>query len=421
MTANKLTANRFWSPLVATLSPYVPGEQPRRASTPGATGQTNQQALVKLNTNENPFGPSPRVLQAIMEATTDDLRLYPDPESVVLKEALARRYRVGVDEVFVGNGSDEVLGLTFAALLKHELPLLFPDISYSFYPVYCALFGIDYQRVPLSETLTVNPADYLQPNGGIIITDDSYLMPYYGENPDVDTEELPPDSWLRRKAVQLAWSLVGDWNSSADSKFYDEAVRLHISENQGVREALANALAGHSMKDLIESHVERVELRLHDPRNDIWVALQDVGVGTSQVLPIILEAFAQENKLIAIEQPELHLHPRLQAELGDVFIESALGANKNTFLLETHSEHLILRILRILRRIRETTEGENDDWPDALREACPNGICPADVAILFVQPDEDGAKVIELPIDANGEFTCDWPGGFFEERMKELF
>ena len=170
MTANKLTANRFWSPLVATLSPYVPGEQPRRASTPGATGQTNQQALVKLNTNENPFGPSPRVLQAIMEATTDDLRLYPDPESVVLKEALARRYRVGVDEVFVGNGSDEVLGLTFAALLKHELPLLFPDISYSFYPVYCALFGIDYQRVPLSETLTVNPADYLQPNGGIIIT-----------------------------------------------------------------------------------------------------------------------------------------------------------------------------------------------------------------------------------------------------------
>ena len=253
---------------------------------------------------------------------------------------------------------------------------------------------------------------------GIIISDDSYLMPYYGENPDVDTEELPPDSWLQKKAEQLAWSLVDDWNSSADSKFYDEAVRLHISEDQGVREALANALAGHSMKDLIESHVERVELRFHDPRNDIWVALQDVGVGTSQVLPIILEAFAQENKLIAIEQPELHLHPRLQAELGDVFIESALGANKNTFLLETHSEHLILRILR---RIRETTEGENDDWPDALREACPNGICPADVAILFVQPGEDGAKVIELPIDANGEFTCDWPGGFFEERMKELF
>jgi histidinol-phosphate aminotransferase len=169
-----MTANKFWSPLVATLSPYVPGEQPRHASANLTTGQTNPQTtqptFVKLNTNENPFGPSPRVLQAIKEATNDDLRLYPDPESVVLKEALARRYRVGVDEVFVGNGSDEVLGLTFAALLKHELPLLFPDISYSFYPVYCALFGTDYQRVPLTETLTVNPADYLRPNGGIIIT-----------------------------------------------------------------------------------------------------------------------------------------------------------------------------------------------------------------------------------------------------------
>lgn len=142
---------------MASLSPYVPGEQPRA------------QNLTKLNTNENPFPPSPKVLAAISAAVNGDLRLYPDPEADVLRATLARHYQVGVESVFVGNGSDEVLGLTFAGLLKHEAPLLFPDISYSFYPVYCALFGVDYLRVPLTEDLRVQPHDYRQPNGAIII------------------------------------------------------------------------------------------------------------------------------------------------------------------------------------------------------------------------------------------------------------
>ena len=152
------STSKFWSPLVASLQPYVPGEQPKH------------QRLTKLNTNENPFGPSPKVLQAIRDATSNDLRLYPDPESGALKQALARRYAVAVDQVFVGNGSDEVLALSFAALLKHDAPLLFPDISYSFYPEYCALFGIEYTLVPLSSALMVQPEDYFRPNGGIIIT-----------------------------------------------------------------------------------------------------------------------------------------------------------------------------------------------------------------------------------------------------------
>ncbi|MCX6867695.1 MAG: DUF3696 domain-containing protein [Verrucomicrobia bacterium] len=146
--------------------------------------------------------------------------------------------------------------------------------------------------------------------------------------------------------------------------------------------------------------------------------MQDVGVGVSQSLPIILEAHAQQKKLIAIEQPELHIHPKLQAELGDVFIESALGENKNTFLLETHSEHLILRILR---RIRETTEGEMAEWPEALRKACPNGIRPEDVAVLYVQPGADGSTVEQLRVNELGEFIDEWPGGFFDERVKEVF
>lgn len=148
--------SRFWSPLVHTLSPYVPGEQPKL------------DGIIKLNTNENPYGPSPRVLSAIASAT-DRLRLYPDPRASRLREGIAARYAVSPDEVFVGNGSDEVLAHTFMALLRHDAPLLFPDITYSFYPVYCGLYGIQYQEVPLDESMRVQPAGYRRPCSAIIL------------------------------------------------------------------------------------------------------------------------------------------------------------------------------------------------------------------------------------------------------------
>src|SRR5260364_401669 len=128
-----LFRSRFWSSVVHNLSPYVPGEQPKI------------DGLIKLNTNENPYPPSPRALAAIA-ATADRLRLYPDPRATALREAIATRYGVSSDEVFVGNGSDEVLAHAFPALLKHDAPLLFPDITYSFYPVYCRLYGVRYER-----------------------------------------------------------------------------------------------------------------------------------------------------------------------------------------------------------------------------------------------------------------------------------
>ena len=122
--------NRFWNPLVRELTPYSPGEQPRVAD------------LVKLNTNENPVGPSPRVLEAIRAAATDALRLYPDYEATALRATLASYHGLTTDQIFVGNGSDEVLAFVFAALLKHDRPLLLPDVTYSFYPAYCRLFGV---------------------------------------------------------------------------------------------------------------------------------------------------------------------------------------------------------------------------------------------------------------------------------------
>jgi hypothetical protein len=170
---------------------------------------------------------------------------------------------------------------------------------------------------------------------------------------------------------------------------------------------------------VIPSFLERrKEIALAELPANIKVSLQDVGVGISQVLPVLMNAFGEEGCLIAVEQPEIHIHPALQAELADVFIESALGENKNTIMLETHSEHLILRILR---RIRESSEQDFADWPDPLRKACPNGIRPEDVAVLYVEPGEDGAKVIELPVTPDGDFTRPWPSGFFTERSKELY
>ena len=148
--------SRYWSDTVRTLTPYVPGEQPKIAN------------LVKLNTNENPFGPSPEAIAAMQAELGDSLRLYPDPTGERLKQAVARFFGIEARNVFVGNGSDEVLAHAFLGLLKHDRPVLFPDITYSFYPVYCGLYRIDYRTVPLDDGFRIRPDDYRQSNGGIV-------------------------------------------------------------------------------------------------------------------------------------------------------------------------------------------------------------------------------------------------------------
>ena len=148
--------SRYWSKVVHGLTPYVPGEQPKLPN------------LVKLNTNESPYGPSRKVLDALRAEVDDTLRLYPDPGSEKLSAAIAKHHGLTPDQVFVGNGSDEVLAHIFLALLKHDAPVLFPDITYSFYPVYCALYDIQFEQVPLNAAFDIDVADYLRPNGGII-------------------------------------------------------------------------------------------------------------------------------------------------------------------------------------------------------------------------------------------------------------
>ena len=148
--------SRYWSDVVTSLTPYVPGEQPKIDN------------LIKLNTNENPYPPSPRVIEALKLEAGPSLRLYPDPNGERLKAAIADFYHIGPDSVFVGNGSDEVLAHVFHALLKHERPILFPDVTYSFYPVYARLYDIPFETVPLDENFSINAEDYFKPNGGII-------------------------------------------------------------------------------------------------------------------------------------------------------------------------------------------------------------------------------------------------------------
>lgn len=147
----------LWSERARSITPYVPGEQPR------------DRKFIKLNTNENPYPPSPKVLSALREAAGEDLRLYPDPECLSLREALAAHHGLKPEQIFVGNGSDEVLALCFQAFFTPGRTVVFPDITYSFYPVFCDLFGLNYREIPLDESFGIPVADFLGDYGGVVI------------------------------------------------------------------------------------------------------------------------------------------------------------------------------------------------------------------------------------------------------------
>ena len=186
--------SQFWSPLVRRLTPYVPGEQPKISG------------LIKLNTNENPYPPSPHAvaaMQAELGADGAALRLYPDPGADRLKQAVAAHFSqhaITPAQVFVGNGSDEVLAHVFMALLKHDAPILLPDISYSFYPVYCGLYGIEHVALPLGERFEIRVDDYIYYAGrcgGVVIA-----------NPNAPTGDLLPLSEIERLAAALPDAVV---------------------------------------------------------------------------------------------------------------------------------------------------------------------------------------------------------------------
>lgn len=149
--------NALWERNLIKIQPYVPGEQ------------SEDSDIVKINANENPYPPSPKVIETIKNFNCDSLRFYPNANGTVLKKALAEYYGVKVENVFLGNGSDDVLALCFQAFFNGGSPILFPDLTYSFYPVWCSLFNIKYKNPKIDENFRINVEDYLVPNGGVVI------------------------------------------------------------------------------------------------------------------------------------------------------------------------------------------------------------------------------------------------------------
>ena len=230
--------SRYWSKVVQGLTPYMPGEQPKLPN------------LIKLNTNESPYGPSRRVLDALRTEIGETLRLYPDPASDKLRAAIAKRYEVTPAHVFVGNGSDEVLAHVFLGLMKHDKPVLFPDITYSFYPVYCGLYDIPYEPVPLNRAFEIVVDDYLRANGGIIFP-----------NPNAPTGRLLPVAEIDRLLRANSGSVVVideayvDFGGESVVPLVQRYPQLLVTHTLSKSRALAGLRVGYAIghPDLIEA------------------------------------------------------------------------------------------------------------------------------------------------------------------------
>ncbi|CDF85881.1 histidinol-phosphate aminotransferase [Pseudomonas knackmussii B13] len=236
--------SKFWSPFVNELVPYIPGEQPKLAK------------LVKLNTNENPYGPSPKALAAMQGELNDNLRLYPDPNADRLKQTIADYHGVRPSQVFVGNGSDEVLAHAFHALFQHEgRPLLFPDVTYSFYPVYCGLYRVAFEAVPLDEQFQIRIEDYTKPNAGIIFP-----------NPNAPTGCLLPLEAIERllkanpDSVVLVDEAYVDFGGETAISLVNRYPNLLVAQTLSKSRSLAGLRVGFAVghEDLIEA-LERVK------------------------------------------------------------------------------------------------------------------------------------------------------------------
>ena len=221
-----------WRDNLRTIEPYVPGEQP------------NLPDMVKLNTNENPYPPSPKVVETLKSFDCDSLRLYPDPNSQVLVDALAKRYGLQSDQVFLGVGSDDVLAIAFMTFFNSDKPILFPDITYSFYDVWAELFRIPYERPALDEHFDLIPEDYYKENGGVVIA-----------NPNAPTGVLQSMDFLRdviehnRDVVVIIDEAYADFSGSSALELTKEYDNVLIVQTYSKSRSLAGMRIGYAMGD----------------------------------------------------------------------------------------------------------------------------------------------------------------------------
>lgn len=235
--------SKYWSELVKRLEPYVPGEQPK------------DRKFIKLNTNENPYGPSPKVLEAIRQATGESLRLYPDPTCDMLLTAAAEYYGVGKEQIFAGNGSDEVLAFSFMAFFNPGRTILFPDITYTFYPVYTSLFGIDYRTIPVDDDFGIPVEKFFNSEGGVIIA-----------NPNAPAGKyMPPEAIIRilennSSNVVIIDEAYIDFGGYSAVKLLDKYPNLLVIHTFSKSRSLAGMRIGFAIgsKELIDA-VNRVK------------------------------------------------------------------------------------------------------------------------------------------------------------------
>jgi len=235
--------SRYWSQTTKRIKPYVPGEQPR------------DKTYIKLNTNENPYPPSPRVIEALHRAADESLRRYPDPECEELRQTIARCVGVAREQVFCGNGSDELLAFAFLAFFNPGTPILFPDITYSFYPVYCTVFHLDYEPVPLDMSFTIPVEKFFVPNGGIVIA-----------NPNAPTGTCLPRAAVREilehnfGSVVIVDEAYCDFGAESAVPLVQEFPNLLIVQTLSKSRSLAGLRVGFAIghQELIEG-VRRVK------------------------------------------------------------------------------------------------------------------------------------------------------------------
>lgn len=354
---------RFWSPSVRELDPYVPGEQPKI------------QNLLKLNTNENPYPPSPKVVaavQAVLVEQADVLKLYPDPDATALKQAIATQQNVDITQVFVGNGSDEVLAHIFKAFFVQDKPLLYPDISYSFYPVYSQFFGLDTQIIPLNADYEIEVADYLQPNGGVIIANPNAPTGQALSLPQIQTLlSQNPDS------VVVIDEAYVDFGAESAVSLVQQFENLVVCQTTSKSRSLAGLRVGYA---IAQAHLIAALEAVKNSFNSYPIDRFAVAAAVA--------SFEDQDYFVAQCEKVIAHREQLIADL------QALGFNtlpsKANFIFTTHPQQQALEIAKTLRehgvivrhfnkpridqflRITVGTPAQNQRLVDTLKLICVN-------------------------------------------------
>jgi histidinol-phosphate aminotransferase len=311
----------YWSDFVKDLKPYSPGEQP----------QINN--ITKLNTNENPYGPSPKVIKAISEAADDRLRLYPPPEADQLKQTIAQHFELSPSQIFVGNGSDEVLAHIFNGLLSHpeKGPLLFPDISYSFYPVFCQLYGINFEKIPLADDFSIDLDQYQLKNGGIIFP-----------NPNAPTGLLMGLEAIESLLQKNSYSVVVvdeayvDFGGQTAASLIDQYDNLLVVQTMSKSRSLAGMRVGYAMGS---EH-------LIDGLNRIKNSFNSYPLGHLQIAAAIA-AFKDDDYFKDTSQQIISERERVIQQLENLGFE--VLPSKANFVLAHHPENAADKLADSLR------------------------------------------------------------------------